>query len=122
MNQFVSMLLGTTAPRTNMPRFEYARMNGKELHETLTEIGMPPYGFARIFGVKADTVKKWLRDQQDIPPWVYVALSLLHVDGALGAARQAAAEHIKKDNKRLSAGEFPYMQGGDFMEGSDDDE
>ena len=122
MNQFVSMLLGTPMPRNNMPRFEYTRMNGKELHETFAELGMPPYGFARIFGVKPDTVKKWLRDQQDIPPWVYVALSLLYVDGALGAARQAAAEHIKVDNRRPAAGEFPYLQGGDIMEGSDDDE
>lgn len=122
MNQFVSMLLGAPMPRNNMPRFEYTRMNGQELHETFVELGMPPYGFARIFGVKPDTVKKWLRDQQDIPPWVYVALSLLYVDGALGAARQAAAEHIKLDNRRPAAGEFPYLQGGDIMEASDDDE
>ncbi|TIR24002.1 MAG: hypothetical protein E5X34_13180 [Mesorhizobium sp.] len=122
MTQIVSMLVGAALPRTNMPRFEYSRMNGTELHETFTELGMPPYGFARIFGVKPDTVKKWLRDQQDIPPWVYVALSLLYVDGALGAARKAAAEHIKFDNKRPAAGEFPYLNGGDLLEGSDDDD
>jgi hypothetical protein len=116
------MLLGSTAPGKNMPRFEYDRMNGQELHLTLQELGMPPYGFARIFGVRATVVKRWLRGEQDVPPWVYVALSMFYVDGAIAAARQAAAQHIRKDNRYPNRGDFPYLKGGDLMEGDGNDD
>ncbi|RWM29428.1 hypothetical protein [Mesorhizobium sp.] len=105
-----------------MARFEYSRMTAPELNRVLKELELPGYGFARIFGVRPDTVRKWLRGELDIPPWVFVALSLLYLDGARHEARRVAGLHIKRDNHYPNRGEFPYTKGGDFMEGTDDDE
>ncbi|MGT2467431.1 hypothetical protein ACVOMV_24980 [Mesorhizobium atlanticum] len=68
MNEFVSMLVGKALPRKNMPRSEYSRMTGTEFNRVLKELELPGYGFARIFGVRPDVVKRWLRGEQDIPP------------------------------------------------------
>lgn len=123
MNQIMSMLLGATMPGKNMPRFEYKRMTGEELRTELLDMAMPVFAFARIFGVRPQTVKKWLRDENDIPPWVHVALGLLRLEGALSEARQLAAEHIIRDNQRPGAGEFPFLERADeITEGNGDDD
>lgn len=122
MNEILAKLLGTASLGNKMPRFEYDRLTGGELDVALRELDLPPYGFARIFGTRANVVKKWLRDEQDIPAWVFVAIALLRQPGALSAARQAAAQHIRVDNRYPNRGQYPYERGGDLMEASDDDD
>lgn len=106
-----------------MPRFDYDRMKGDDLQTALTELGMQSFTFARIFGVRSPVVKRWLRDEQTIPAWVYVALRLLALPHGQSEARSAAAEHIIRDNKYPSRGEYPFLTASDFItEGSDDDD
>src|SRR5690606_33821011 len=58
-------------------RFDYVRMTGAELADDLAVIDMQASAFCRIFGANGETMKKWMRDDLEIPPWVPVALALL---------------------------------------------
>lgn len=103
-------------------RFEYERMKAEDFRKELTAIDMPAHAFARIFGVNSNVVDRWTKGEQDIPAWVYVALSLLRLPEGLSTARQAAAQHIKTDNLRPELGEYPYLspQDADFLEGGEE--
>lgn len=103
-------------------RFEYERMNPKDFRDELAAIDMPANAFARIFGINSNVVERWVKGEQDIPAWVYVAFSLLRLPEGFSTARQAAAQHIKKDNLRPQLGEYPYLsaQDEDFLEGGED--
>lgn len=90
-------------------RFEYDRLTGKQLSDDLRSLDMPPNAFCRIFGVRKEVMGRWLKDAQEIPPWVYIALRLLALPHALGEARAAAAEHIKFDRENPQNGQFPYL-------------
>ncbi|WP_378952149.1 hypothetical protein [Mesorhizobium sp. ANAO-SY3R2] len=102
-------------------RFEYDRMTAEDFRAALEGLDLPAKGFARIWGVRAGTVGKWVKGEQDIPPWVYVAFALMRQDGAMVTARDAAANMIRRDNLRPQLGEYPYAAGGDFMEGEQDE-
>jgi hypothetical protein len=91
-------------------RFIYDRMTGRDLSEALRELAMPPNAFARIFGVRPEVMSRWLKGDQDIPPWVYPVTRLLSLPHALGEARVAAAEHIKEDREHPERGEYPYQR------------
>lgn len=86
-------------------------MTGNEFHKTLDMLGLPHRSFARIFGVNPKTVERWLAGQQDIPPWVRIALRLLSLRGALVEARQEAGEHIIRDGDHPERGDYPYKNG-----------
>lgn len=90
-------------------RFDYVRMTGDQLRHALRDIDMQPAAFCRIFGVNGNVMGRWLKDEQDVPPWVYVTLRLLSAGPhMLAIAREAAAEHIRSDNDFPDRGEFPY--------------
>lgn len=92
-------------------RFDYQRMTAEEFQADLKELNMPLSAFARIFGSHKDTVVKWYYGDQDIPTWVPIVTFILKTHpGALGAARQAAAERIQFDHSRPNLGEFPYLE------------
>lgn len=91
-------------------RFEYSRMSGKELAQELVALQMTPVAFSRIFGVNGRTLKHWLTDRQDIPPWVWIAVNLLQLRDAPRMAREAAANHILRDLHHPGKGEFPYLE------------
>lgn len=91
-------------------RFEYVRMTGPEFKADLAEIQMSVKAFARITGSIAERVQKWVHSEEDIPSWVPVLTAVLkNSPGALGAARQAAAERIRLDLANPNLGEFPYL-------------
>lgn len=100
-------------------RFEYARMSAKDFREALDEIDLPPQAFARIFGVRIEVVTRWLKGDQDIPPWAFVVLWILReVPNGIAIARTAAANHIVRDREHEERGEFPYLTIPDDEEGS----
>jgi DNA-binding transcriptional regulator YdaS (Cro superfamily) len=103
-------------------RFEYERMKPNDFRDELAAIDMPSKAFARIFGVNSNVVDRWIKGDQDIPAWVYVALSLIRLPEGFSTARQAAAQHIKKDNLRPELGDYPYLssQDQDFLEGDEE--
>lgn len=82
-------------------RFIYRRMTGPEIAGALDRLQMPPKAFARIFGMDARRLARVLADEPgaDAPPWIPIALALLSLPGALGLARQIAAEHITEDRQ-----------------------
>jgi len=91
-------------------RFEYKRMTAPEFKADLAAIGMPPLAFGRIFGFEETRIKQWGTGEQDIPTWVPIVTQMMkNVPGAIPEARQAAAEHIIRDNLRPEDGEFPYL-------------
>ncbi len=95
-------------------RFEYARVTAEEFSEALSDIGMPPLAFGRIFGFEEKRIRQWMSGEQDIPIWVPVVMAVLqNVPGAIPEARQAAAEIIVRDNFRPQDGEFPYLAKGE---------
>ncbi len=90
-------------------RFEHDRLNGKRFRSELAILKMPAGAFARMFGVNLKVVQRWMRDEQDIPPWVRVALAMLVDDpGMIVVARRAAAEAIRLDKLHPERGEYPY--------------
>lgn len=92
-------------------RFRYRRMTPKEFRDELQEIDLPPHAFARIFGVRPETITKWMKGDQDIPPWPFVALWLMReIPEGIAIARTAAANHIEFDNENPWRGEFPYLK------------
>lgn len=80
-------------------RFTYRRMSGSEIKRALQRLGMPPKAFARICGMDASRLARTVSGEKgfDAPPWFPVMLALLALPGALGIARQVAAEHIIED-------------------------
>lgn len=111
MTHVSDMLAGRSPPRKAVSaRFEYTRLTGKELSEDLSDLGMEPKTFCRIFGVNPNVMTRWLKDEQEPPPWVHVAMALLFLPGAIPEARKAAAEHIKIDREHPEKGEFPFLR------------
>ena len=90
-------------------RFEYDRLTADKFTTAIVEMGIEPNTFARVFGVRENTVARWINGSQDIPPWVQIALALLRLPKGFATAREAAAEMIRKDNLRPSQ-EYPYRQ------------
>lgn len=85
-------------------------MTGDEIAAALDRLGMQPKAFARIFGMDARRVARILADEPgaDAPPWIPIALALLTLPGALGLARQTAAEHITED--RQTGESDPFLE------------
>jgi transcriptional regulator with XRE-family HTH domain len=79
-------------------RFDYTHLSPEQFQSRLADLGWKPLTFARVFGVRENTIKRWLSGENTVPPWVHVALTLLQLPGAPVAARDAAAEHIVRDN------------------------
>lgn len=101
-------------------RFEYTRMTGAEITEALQEIDLDPVAFCRIFGIRPEVMKRWQRDEQDAPPWIFPVLWLLReVPNGIAIARTAAANHIKVDRNHLTRGDFPYLNIPDAWEDSE---
>lgn len=98
-------------PRKRMSaRFEYTRLTGRQIGDALAEIDLLPAAFCRIFGVRKEVMRKWLKDEQEPPPWVFVVLWLLReVPNGIAIARTAAANHIRLDREHPEYGEFPYL-------------
>lgn len=90
-------------------RFDYDHLSADQFRGRLRSLEMPADAFARIFGVRSNTVDRWL-EGQTIPPWVHVALALLELPGGLSQAREAAAQMIRADNLRPELGAYPYLQ------------
>lgn len=91
-------------------RFSYARMSAEDFSKALRDMDLPPPAFARIFGVRIEVVTRWLKGEQDIPPWCHVACWLMReVPNGVAIARTAAANHIVRDHKYPARGEFPYL-------------
>ncbi len=89
-------------------RFEYDLLSAGEFGARLSALSMPPHTFARVFGVRSDTVDAWLAGVKDIPPWVRTSTALLGLPNAFGRARTAAASMIRADSRR--PGEpYPYL-------------
>ncbi len=90
-------------------RFEYDRIDGARFKRELAVLNMQPGAFARIFGVNLNVVKRWLRDEQDIPPWVRIVTTMMVDDaGMIVVARRTAAAAIKVDKLHPERGEYPY--------------
>lgn len=85
-------------------------MSAADFSLALREIDLAPPAFARIFGIRIEVVTRWLKGEQDIPPWAFVALWLMReVPNGVAIARTAAANHIARDTKYPQRGEFPYL-------------
>jgi hypothetical protein len=80
-----------------------------QFKRTLADLDFKPLTFARVFGVRENTVKRWLSGENTVPPWVFVTLRLLELPGAIPEAKNAAAEHILRDNLK-DTGEYPYLE------------
>ena len=52
-------------------------VRGAELRQLLVDTGYTQMSFARAWGVDGRTVRRWIADDQDIPPWVGKALGLM---------------------------------------------
>lgn len=121
MTRDSATIAGRSPPRESRlsARFRYRRMTPKEFRDELQEIDLPPHAFARIFGVRPETITKWMRGENEIPPWPFVVLWLLReIPNGIAIARTAAANHIEFDNKFPDRGEFPYLSIPDDEEGS----
>lgn len=95
-------------------RFEYRRITGRELSEALDDLDLPAKAFCRIFGVNPQVMTRWLRGDQETPPWVFPVIWLLReIPEAVAIARSAAASHIVRDNEHPSRGEYPYLSPDD---------
>lgn len=108
-----AMLAAQSPPReaSLSARFEYQKMTAREFSDALAEIDLPPKAFARIFGVRPEVVQRWIRDEQDIPPWPFICLWLLReIPEGIAIARSAAANHIKTDRDNPGRGDFPYLR------------
>ena len=93
------------------PRFSYDRITPERLSAFFTEQDWSPNTFARIFGCDPKRVGKWLKGEEDAPPWVYPVVCILdEVPGAIPEARKAAADMIRLDRKHPEHGEYPYRQ------------
>ena len=91
-------------------RFEYERITGEELSALLATIEWQPKTFARIFGVRPDRLTKWIRGEEDAPPWVGVVVRMLAAHPANPPlARRLAADAIRTDRNRPEI-EFPYRR------------
>lgn len=89
-------------------RFDYDRLAPEQLAERLVGLDLLPNAFARVWGVRENTMNKWLTEG-NIPPWVNVALDVLaEVPGALAAARRSAGRIIRRDNLRQLS--YPYRK------------
>ena len=91
-----------------MKRFERDRMSGKDFAAALAHLEMKPGAFARIFGAEIKRVDEWISGKEPVPHWVPVVVDLLQMPGALGRARQVAAEMILRDN--LRGEDAPYLE------------
>ena len=91
-------------------RFIYRRMTGAEIVAALDRLQMPPLAFARVFGMDPRRLSRTLSGEPgyDAPPWIPVALALLALPGALGLARQIAAEYITED--RQTGESDPFLE------------
>lgn len=120
MSDSTAMVLPAPQGRKRVSaRFEYKRMTGADLAAWLHELDLPADAFCRIFGVRPEVMARWLKDEQDIPPWVFVVVWLLkETPNGNAIARTAAANHIRIDRKFPDRGEFPYLRIPD--EGDDD--
>lgn len=113
MRQDSAMLAGRSPPKRNAvsARFEYTRMTAQQFSDALEEIDLPAPAFSRIYGVRLEVVERWLKGEQDIPPWVFIALWLMReIPSGTAIARSAAANHIKLDRKYPKRGEYPYLE------------
>src|SRR5690606_10889095 len=102
MGRFSTILAGRSPPKGPpvSARFEYARMSADDFSKALHDIDLAPPAFARIFGVRIEVVTRWLKGEQDIPPWVFVVCWLLReIPNGIAIARTAAANHIARDHK-----------------------
>lgn len=112
MNMNDSAILALQKPKEAKisARFEYARMSAKDFREALDEIDLPHDAFARIFGVRIEVVRRWLKGEQDIPAWCFPVLWILReVPNGIAIARTAAANHIVRDREHPDRGDFPYL-------------
>lgn len=89
-------------------RFTYRPMTTGEFADALAALGMEYKAFARIAGLKADSLREMMKGDRPFPQWIPVMLELLKIPKALGTARQAAAERITEDRR---AGEkYPFIE------------
>lgn len=52
-------------------------MTSQELRNALSSLGYSVIGFANKVGANERTVRRWVRNEQDIPPWVPVMIELM---------------------------------------------
>lgn len=90
------------------PRFSYRKLTAAEFKEELRQQNISIGAFARIFGLPLDKAKRYANGKEVISNWIPVALTLLKLHGALGAAKLIASEMIEDDRLHPELGKFPF--------------
>ena len=90
------------------PRFNYRKLTADEFKTELRQLDMSLEAFARIFGIPLNKAREMTTGKRPIQNWIPIALALLRVPSALGAARFVASEMIEDDRFHPEYGKFPY--------------
>ena len=77
-----------------MAKHTYQRINGEELGEALSDIGLTVGQFARLTGADRRRVTRWLADEYDIPHHILLICELLKDPGNMQTAKELADEQI----------------------------
>jgi hypothetical protein len=104
------------------PRFVHRRITAEQFRSELDHHGITVAGFARLWCQNLTRVKRWANGQEDIPPWIPIALTAMRADGAMGLIRTAAASMIELDRLRPELGPFPYQALRNMPEDADEEE
>jgi hypothetical protein len=91
-------------------RFTHRRISATEFKHELEQQGISLRTFTRIWCQNLSTTMRWANGQNDIPTWMPIALTMMTVPNAMGAARTAAAAMIEKDTLNPHLGDFPYQR------------
>lgn len=91
------------------PRFVHRRITHQQFRSELAHHGITVAGFARLWCQNLTRVKRWANGDEDIPPWIPIALTAMRAEGAMGMIRTAAAAMIELDRARPELGPFPYQ-------------
>ena len=97
-------------------RFEYDRISGQDLDDTIKELGQTRETFARLTGTPLKRVHQMAK--QDSVPILLDLLTYIwkHNPGALRITRDWAADRISRDNWNPDLGDYPYLNGFDDEE------
>ncbi|MGB7335664.1 MAG: hypothetical protein WBD01_07735 [Salaquimonas sp.] len=91
-------------------RYKYDSMTAQEFRIALNGLDMPYMEFCRLTGANERTVKKWLENEQDIPPWASLALHLFkNSPNGTKDADAWAAKNVQSDTEQPGI-RYPYQK------------
>jgi hypothetical protein len=82
-------------------RYRYNRITGEQFSQALSDLRMGDVLFARLSGATDRRVQRWMRGEEEIPPFVPVLCSLLMLPGAIDTASEVAQRMRSGEDRRL---------------------